>query len=114
MDIYLEPLVEELKLLWDGVRAYEASTLCPREDRWFQLHAICMWTIHDIPDSKSLACIHMHGHTLGQMEWRRFHQPNGCYLHMTSDFLSKGSSSLNAPQDMHQTSVWLSPTRIHD
>ncbi|KAL3684588.1 hypothetical protein R1sor_002610 [Riccia sorocarpa] len=41
MDVYLEPLVEELKLLWDGVRAYDASTRCPREDRWFQLHAIC-------------------------------------------------------------------------
>ncbi|KAL3689845.1 hypothetical protein R1sor_016154 [Riccia sorocarpa] len=49
MDVYLEPLVEELKLLWDGVRAYDTSTRCPREDRWFQLHAICMWTIHDSP-----------------------------------------------------------------
>ncbi|KAL3695852.1 hypothetical protein R1sor_009928 [Riccia sorocarpa] len=49
MDIYLEPLVEELKLLWDGVRAYDAGTRCPREDRWFTLHAICMWTIHDSP-----------------------------------------------------------------
>ncbi|KAL3693690.1 hypothetical protein R1sor_007341 [Riccia sorocarpa] len=49
MDVYLAPLVEELKLLWDGVRAYDTSTRCPREDRWFQLHAICMWTIHDSP-----------------------------------------------------------------
>ncbi|KAL3694147.1 hypothetical protein R1sor_007798 [Riccia sorocarpa] len=49
MDIYLEPLVEELKQLWEGVRAYDASTQCPREDRWFILHAICMWTIHDSP-----------------------------------------------------------------
>ncbi|KAL3683171.1 hypothetical protein R1sor_001193 [Riccia sorocarpa] len=49
MDIYLEPLVEELKLLWDGVRAYDAGARCPREDCWFTLHAICMWTIHDSP-----------------------------------------------------------------
>ncbi|KAL3692716.1 hypothetical protein R1sor_006367 [Riccia sorocarpa] len=49
MDIYLEPLVEELKQLWEGVRAYDASTQCPREDRWFTLHAISMWTIHDSP-----------------------------------------------------------------
>ncbi|KAL3680218.1 hypothetical protein R1sor_023174 [Riccia sorocarpa] len=32
-----------------GVRAYDSSTRCPREDHWFQLHAICMWTIHDSP-----------------------------------------------------------------
>ncbi|KAL3700272.1 hypothetical protein R1sor_018294 [Riccia sorocarpa] len=49
MDIYLEPLVEELKLLWEGVHVYDASSRCPREDRWFILHVICMWTIHDSP-----------------------------------------------------------------
>ncbi|KAL2613297.1 hypothetical protein R1flu_024989 [Riccia fluitans] len=49
MDVYLEPLVEELKLLWDGVCAYDAAARCPRDDRWFTLYAICMWTIHDSP-----------------------------------------------------------------
>ncbi|KAL2619988.1 hypothetical protein R1flu_000193 [Riccia fluitans] len=49
MDVYLEPLVEELKLLWDGVCAYDAVARCPHDDRWFTLHAICMWTIHDSP-----------------------------------------------------------------
>ncbi|KAL2613669.1 hypothetical protein R1flu_025361 [Riccia fluitans] len=33
MDVYLEPLVEELKLLWDGVRAYDVAARCPRDDR---------------------------------------------------------------------------------
>ncbi|KAL3678041.1 hypothetical protein R1sor_020997 [Riccia sorocarpa] len=32
MDIYLEPLVEELKLFWEDVRAYDASSRCPREN----------------------------------------------------------------------------------
>ncbi|KAL2633652.1 hypothetical protein R1flu_005131 [Riccia fluitans] len=47
MDVYLELLVEELKLLWDRVRAYDAAARCPRDDHWFTLHATCMWTIHD-------------------------------------------------------------------
>ncbi|KAL2633826.1 hypothetical protein R1flu_005305 [Riccia fluitans] len=47
MDIYLEPLVEELKPLWDRVQAYDAVAQCARDDHWFTLHAICMWIIHD-------------------------------------------------------------------
>ena len=41
----LEPLVEELRELWDvGVQAYNASS-----KKVFQLRAALMWTINDFP-----------------------------------------------------------------
>ncbi|XP_030946005.1 uncharacterized protein LOC115970519 [Quercus lobata] len=45
IDVYLQPLVEELRELWDvGVEAYGASS-----KNVFQLHAVLMWTVHDFP-----------------------------------------------------------------
>ncbi|XP_050290515.1 uncharacterized protein LOC126728774 [Quercus robur] len=45
IDVYLEPLVEELRELWDvGVQAYNASS-----KEVFQLRAALMWTINDFP-----------------------------------------------------------------
>ena len=45
IDVYLEPLVEELRGLWDvGVQEYDASS-----KEVFQLRAAWMWTINDFP-----------------------------------------------------------------
>ena len=45
IDVYLEPLVEELRGLWDvGVQAYDAFS-----KEVFQLRAALMWTINDFP-----------------------------------------------------------------
>ncbi|XP_075504466.1 uncharacterized protein LOC142541901 [Primulina tabacum] len=45
IDVYLEPLVEDLKELWDtGVEAYDAFS-----KSMFNLKAILMWTINDFP-----------------------------------------------------------------
>ena len=45
IDIYLEPLVEELKVLWDlGVETYDASS-----NQAFQMRAALLWTISDFP-----------------------------------------------------------------
>lgn len=45
IDVYLQPLIEELKELWDvGVKTYDIST---KEN--FQMHATLMWTINDFP-----------------------------------------------------------------
>ena len=44
-DVYLEPLIDELKELWvDGVETYDASI-----KQNFQLRAALMWTISDFP-----------------------------------------------------------------
>jgi hypothetical protein len=47
MDVYLEPLVEELLELWEGVRVMDVSQAL--EDREATIKAILMWTMHDYP-----------------------------------------------------------------
>ncbi|XP_057760534.1 uncharacterized protein LOC130980909 [Arachis stenosperma] len=45
IDIYLQPLIEELKELWEvGVETYDAS-----KNETFQMYAALMWTISDFP-----------------------------------------------------------------
>jgi hypothetical protein len=45
IDVYLQPLIDELKVLWkDGVKAWDAV-----EKKEFDLHAILLWTINDFP-----------------------------------------------------------------
>ena len=45
IDVYLEPLVDDLKELWsNGVEAYDAAS-----NSKFILKAILMWTINDFP-----------------------------------------------------------------
>ncbi|XP_073058473.1 uncharacterized protein [Primulina eburnea] len=51
IDVYLEPLVEDLKELWDiGVEAFDAFS-----KSMFNLKAILMWTINDFPAYGNLA-----------------------------------------------------------
>ncbi|XP_071714012.1 uncharacterized protein [Rutidosis leptorrhynchoides] len=51
IDIYLEPLVDELKLLWDHrVETYESST-----NNNFQMRADMIWTISDFPAYANLS-----------------------------------------------------------
>ncbi|XP_015959106.1 uncharacterized protein LOC107483023 [Arachis duranensis] len=42
IDVYLEPLVDELKQLWDGVETYDAN-----KGTTFKMRAMLMWTISD-------------------------------------------------------------------
>lgn len=45
IDIYLEPLIDELKELWEkGFETYDASS-----KQLFQAHAALLWTISDLP-----------------------------------------------------------------
>ncbi|XP_050919416.1 uncharacterized protein LOC127136954 [Lathyrus oleraceus] len=45
IDVYLQPLIEELKVLWDlGVETYDASL-----NQTFQMRASLLWTISDFP-----------------------------------------------------------------
>lgn len=45
IDVYLQPLIEELKVLWNlGVETYDAST-----NQTFQMLAALLWTISDFP-----------------------------------------------------------------
>ena len=45
IDMYLQPLVEELKELWDvGVKTFDMSS-----KKSFQMHAELLWTIIEVP-----------------------------------------------------------------
>lgn len=51
IDVFLQPLIEELNELWDvGVDTYDAST----KER-FQMRVALMWTINDFPASGTLS-----------------------------------------------------------
>ena len=47
MNVYIEPLVDELLKLWDNITMYDSSR--PIGQRGFQFHGILTWTIHDAP-----------------------------------------------------------------
>ena len=44
IDIYLQPLIDDLKRLWDGVLTYDIS-----RKQNFTMRAALMWTINDFP-----------------------------------------------------------------
>ncbi|XP_020082508.1 uncharacterized protein LOC109706120 [Ananas comosus] len=44
IDIFLQPLIEELKQLWEGVDTYDAFN-----KQTFHMRAMLMWTINDFP-----------------------------------------------------------------
>ena len=47
MNVYIEPLIDELLTLWNGITMYDISRLI---GHWkFQFHAMLVWTIHDAP-----------------------------------------------------------------
>ena len=46
MDVYLQPLVDELKELWDGINVYDVSRPIATK-RSFTLYGICAYTTHD-------------------------------------------------------------------
>ena len=50
IDIYLEPLIDELLKLWNGVYTYDIST-----KKFFNLRAMLLWTINDFPAYGNLA-----------------------------------------------------------
>ena len=44
IDVYLQPLIKELKKLWEGEETYDASA-----KQHFLMRATLMWTINDFP-----------------------------------------------------------------
>ena len=47
MNAYIEPLIDELLKLWNGITMYDISR--PIRQRKFQFHVMVVWTIHDAP-----------------------------------------------------------------
>ncbi|XP_056698013.1 uncharacterized protein [Spinacia oleracea] len=57
IDVYLQPLVHELKLLWTGVEAFDAF-----EGKKFNLRAALLWTINDFPGYAMLSGLSTKGY----------------------------------------------------
>ena len=47
MDVYLQPLMDELLELWSGIHVYDMSKKFGRRDTF--VRGILMWTMHDWP-----------------------------------------------------------------
>jgi hypothetical protein len=45
VDVYIQPVIDELQALWTGVRAQDFYE--PPGRRWFTLRGILLWTISD-------------------------------------------------------------------
>ena len=51
IDVYLQPLIEELKELWnEGVLTFDAAT-----NQMFKMYATLLWTINDFPAYANLS-----------------------------------------------------------
>ena len=46
MDVYMEPLINDLLELWKGITMYDISRPTNAQNE-FQFHAMLVWTIHD-------------------------------------------------------------------
>jgi hypothetical protein len=57
MNIFLQPLFEELKILWSGVDAYDSHLKCR-----FNLRVAYLWSIHDYFGYDKFADWCVHGH----------------------------------------------------
>lgn len=56
IDVYLQPLIDELRTLWDGVQTYDISM---RQN--FLMRAALMWTVNDFPALGMLSGWSTHG-----------------------------------------------------
>ena len=45
INVYIEPLIDKLVVLWNGVTMYDICR--PIGQRQFQFHAMLVWTIHN-------------------------------------------------------------------
>ena len=58
MDVYLEPLIDELQELWRGVRVMDVSK--PAAERHSTIKGILLWTMHDYPGLGEISGIVLH------------------------------------------------------
>ena len=55
MNLYVEPLIDELLKLWEGITMYDICK--PIGQKRFQCRGILLWTIHDAPGLTHFCCM---------------------------------------------------------
>ncbi|XP_016164774.1 uncharacterized protein LOC107607320 [Arachis ipaensis] len=118
IDVYLQPLIEELKELWEsGVETYDS-----KENKTFNMRACLLWTINDFPayamlsgwsTKGKLACpccndetssIYLkHSHKTVYMDHRRFLSMNHPWRHNKRSF--NGKIELRSPPQLLEGST---------
>ncbi|XP_052728261.1 uncharacterized protein LOC128195210 [Vigna angularis] len=121
IDVYLEPLIDELKKLWTGVITYDIS-----RKQHFILRAMLMWTINDFPaygmlsgwsTHGKLACPHCMEHTKAfrlyhgaKNSWFDSHRrflPNDHAFRRNRNAFKKGEVEMDdAPPYLTGVEVW--------
>ena len=129
IDVYLQPLIDELKVLWEaGVETYDISTKSN-----FKMRAALMWTINDFPaygmlsgwnTSGKLACPYCMGKTKsftlkhgGKNTWFDSHH---MFLHLDhvfrrnkDAFYKNKIEKYPPPPRLTREQVWLEVCNIH-
>ncbi|KAL0445962.1 UNVERIFIED_CONTAM: hypothetical protein Slati_1724100 [Sesamum latifolium] len=89
IDVYLEPLIEELLQLWHvGVRTYDYAT-----NNEFIMRAALMWTVNDLPTygvTSGWSTAGIMGYPICMDDTRAFHLQHGrkaCYFDCHRQFL---------------------------
>ncbi|XP_047341596.1 uncharacterized protein LOC124945211 [Impatiens glandulifera] len=100
IDVYLQPLIAELKMLWsEGVRTYDVS----RGDT-FNMNAMLLWTINDFPTYGMLSGWSTHG-----IEWLpnlQFLPIDHLYRKDTEHFLKNITVSMHKPTRPNGVDIW--------
>jgi hypothetical protein len=60
VDVFIQPLVDELQTLWRGVQAQDFTR--PLGQRWFTLRGILLWTFSDFPRYMLISSLCTHGY----------------------------------------------------
>ncbi|CAB77951.1 putative transposon protein [Arabidopsis thaliana] len=101
LDVFLQPLIEELKELWStGVDAYDVSL-----SQNFNLKAVLLWTISDFPAYSMLSGWITHGKfscPICMESTKSFYLPNGrktCWFDCHRRFLPHGHPSRRNKKD---------------
>ena len=83
IDIYLQPLVDELKKLWEvGLTTFDSF-----KNQNFNMHAAVLWTINDFPAYRNLSG----WNTMGALACPScYNETHSSYLKMEESFVSWG------------------------
>ena len=70
MNVYLAPFIDEMQLLWKGIRMHDI--LRPPSNRSFMLYGVLFWNIHDLPwlgvCFGKIKYLHIYSHNLCSLE----------------------------------------------
>ena len=103
IDVYLQPSIDDLKKLWNGVMTYDVS-----RKQNFMMRVALMWTINDFPTYRMFSSWGTHGR--GKTSWFNCHRrflPTNHAFRRNKNVFKKGEVERDEPPCMlTPTQVW--------